>query len=188
MVMLSGKFNIGFATTHPPISRVAQMITKPLIESKLEVCYNTMVNDLNINNPAIGVLGLNPHAGDNGLIGDEEIKIITPAIESARRKLKDMKISGPFSPDAYFASGRYKDFDMTFAMYHDQGFIPFKMIAGHYGTNFTAGLSFIRTSPDHGTAFDIAGKNKASIESLAEAIKWADKIHKTRIKGRLNRK
>lgn len=182
MVMLSDKINIGFATTHPPVKNIAGMITKKLLNGKLEVCYNTLVNDLNVKNPAIGVLGLNPHAGDNGLIGDEEIKIITPAIEGVNKKFAKLKISGPFSPDAYFGSARYKDFNMTLAMYHDQGFIPFKMIAGHYGTNFTAGLSFIRTSPDHGTAFDIAGKNKASEVSLVEAIKWADKIYKNRIK------
>jgi 4-hydroxythreonine-4-phosphate dehydrogenase len=182
MVMLSDKINIGFATTHPPVKNIAGMITKKLLQGKLEVCYNTLANDLNVKNPAIGVLGLNPHAGDNGLIGDEEIKIITPAIEGAKKKFGKLKISGPFSPDAFFGSGRYKDFNMTFAMYHDQGFIPFKMIAGHYGTNFTAGLSFVRTSPDHGTAFDIAGKNQASEVSLVEAIKWADKIHKNRIK------
>jgi len=182
MVMLSDKFNIGFATTHPPIKDIAGLITKKLLAGKMETCYSSLKKDLGYKNPSMGVLGLNPHAGDSGLIGDEETKIITPVIKSAAKKHKDFKVSGPFSPDAYFASGKYKNFDMTFAMYHDQGFIPFKMLAGHYGTNFTAGLSFIRTSPDHGTAFDIAGKNLASEVSLMEAIKWADKIHKNRIR------
>ena len=128
------------------------------------------------------MLGLNPHAGDSGLIGDEEVKVITPTIIAAGKKYKDLKISGAYSPDAYFASGKYRNFDMTLAMYHDQGFIPFKMLAGHEGTNFTAGLSFIRTSPDHGTAFDIAGKGIASEVSMIEAIKWADKLSRNREK------
>lgn len=182
MVMLSNKFNIAFATTHPPIKNVAGLITKDLLAEKLEVCYNTLKNDLGYNHPTLGVLGLNPHAGDSGQIGDEEENIIQPAMKVAVKKHKGFKLGGPFSPDAYFASARYKSFDMTLAMYHDQGFIPFKMLAGHYGTNFTAGLSFIRTSPDHGTAFDIAGKNLASEVSLVEAIKWADKLHKNRTK------
>jgi 4-hydroxythreonine-4-phosphate dehydrogenase len=184
MVMLSDKMNIAFATTHPPLKKAAGLITKKLLNSKFELCYNTLRNDLGINSPAVGVLGLNPHAGDNGEIGDEEQKIIEPAIKTSRKRLKSFNISGAYSPDAYFASGKYNEFDMTFAMYHDQGFIPFKMLAGHYGTNFTAGLSFVRTSPDHGTAFDIAGRNKASEVSLVEAIKWADKIVRNRRKNK----
>lgn len=184
MVMLSDKMNIAFATTHPPLKKAAGLITKKLLNSKFEVCYNTLRNDLGIKSPAVGVLGLNPHAGDNGEIGDEEQKIIEPAIKTSRKRLKSFNISGAYSPDAYFASGKYNEFDMTFAMYHDQGFIPFKMLAGHYGTNFTAGLSFVRTSPDHGTAFDIAGRNKASEVSLVEAINWADKIVRNRRKNK----
>ncbi|MBZ0202976.1 MAG: 4-hydroxythreonine-4-phosphate dehydrogenase PdxA [Ignavibacteria bacterium] len=181
MVMLSDKLNMGFATTHPPISKVAGMITKSLVKRKIGVCVESLKNDLKISKPSIGVLGLNPHAGDSGLIGSEEIKIITPALREIFSKNKNVKLSGPFSPDAYFASKAYNRFDMTFAMYHDQGFIPFKMLAGHLGTNFTAGLKFVRTSPDHGTAFDIAGRGIASEVSLVEAIKWADKIVKNRI-------
>lgn len=184
MVMLSNKLNMAFATTHPPLKKAAGLITKKLLNNKFEVCYKTLRNDLGLNNPKMGVLGLNPHAGDNGQIGDEEQKIIEPAIKSSRSKYKEFNISGAYSPDAYFASHKYNNYDMTFAMYHDQGFIPFKMIAGYYGTNFTAGLSFVRTSPDHGTAFDIAGKNKASEISLVEAIKWADKIVKNRRKNK----
>lgn len=183
MVMLSDKFNISFVTTHPPIKDVAVLITKKLLLKKIEVCYNSLKKDLNIKKPVFGILGLNPHAGDGGVIGNEEIDIIKPALRTASKKLKGVRFSGPFSADGYFASGAYKNFDMTLAMYHDQGFIPFKMIAGHKGTNFTAGLSFVRTSPDHGTAFDIAGKNKASEVSLIEAVKWADKIHKNRLKN-----
>jgi 4-hydroxythreonine-4-phosphate dehydrogenase len=183
MIMLSDKINMGFATTHPPVKKVAGMITKKLLSGKLEVCYNSLKNDLVVKKPSIGVLGLNPHAGDSGQIGDEEIKVITPAIGSIRKKHRDLNIAGPFSPDAYFASEKYKNYDMTFAMYHDQGFIPFKMLAGHYGTNFTAGLNFVRTSPDHGTAFDIAGKNMASETSLMEAVRRSDKIFRNRMRN-----
>jgi 4-hydroxythreonine-4-phosphate dehydrogenase len=180
MIMISDKLNMGFATTHPPVSKVAGMITGSLLKSKLKVCYDSLRNDLGVRKPMIAVLGLNPHAGDGGLIGEEESAIISPAIKSMNMKLNQKSISGPFSPDAYFASNAYRKFNMTFAMYHDQGFIPFKMLAGYKGTNFTAGLKFVRTSPDHGTAFDIAGKKKASEVSLVEAIKWADKIFRNR--------
>lgn len=183
MMMLSDKINMGFATTHPPLKKAAGLITGELLRSRISVCYSSLKKDLCIKKPAIGVLGLNPHAGDSGLIGDEEIKIITPAIKTLKKKYKSAEIAGPFSADAYFASKVYENFDMTFAMYHDQGLIPFKMIAGHLGTNFTAGLGFVRTSPDHGTAFDIAGKNKAAETSLVEAIKWADRIFKNRMKN-----
>lgn len=183
MMMLSDKINIGFATTHPPLRKAAGLITGKLLRCRISVCYDSLKKDLCIKKPSIGVLGLNPHAGDSGLIGDEEIKVITPAIKSLKKKYKSAEIAGPFSPDAYFASKVYENFDMTFAMYHDQGFIPFKMLAGHLGTNFTAGLEFIRTSPDHGTAFDIAGKNKAGESSLMEAIKWADRIFRNRMKN-----
>jgi 4-hydroxythreonine-4-phosphate dehydrogenase len=183
MLMLSDKLNMGFATTHPPLKKVAGLVTKDLLRRKLSVCYNSLRKDLLVKKPLLGVLGLNPHAGDSGLIGDEEISIISPAIRALNSKFGGNRFKGPFSSDAYFALKAYRNYDMTFAMYHDQGFIPFKMLAGHYGTNFTAGLSFVRTSPDHGTAFDIAGKNKASEASLIEAIKWADKIFKNRIKN-----
>lgn len=183
MLMISDKLNMGFATTHPPLKKVAGLVTKDLLRRKLSVCYDSLSKDLLVKKPLVGVLGLNPHAGDSGLIGDEEISIISPAIRSLSSKFGSNQFKGPFSSDAYFALKAYRNYDMTFAMYHDQGFIPFKMLAGHYGTNFTAGLSFVRTSPDHGTAFDIAGKNKASEASLIEAIKWADKIFKNRIKN-----
>lgn len=176
MTMLSEKFNIAFVTTHPPIKKVSSLITRKVLDSKLRICAGVLRNNLGKRNVEIAVLGLNPHAGDGGLIGDEERKVISPAIKSANSRLKGVKVSGPYSPDAFFAAAMYKKFDMTLAMYHDQGFIPFKMLAGHKGTNYTAGLSFVRTSPDHGTAFDIAGKNTASPESLIEAIRRADKL------------
>jgi 4-hydroxythreonine-4-phosphate dehydrogenase len=181
--MLGKKINMGFASTHPPIKLVAGLITPALLKSKIGICIESLKYDLRKNKPSIGVLALNPHAGEGGQIGDEEIKIISPTLRMLRKKYKNVNISEPQSPDAYFASAAYKKYDMTFAMYHDQGFIPFKMIEGHMGVNFTAGLKFIRTSPDHGTAFDIAGKGIASPVSLVEAIKSADRIHKNRIKA-----
>src|SRR4030095_9866080 len=135
MVMLSDKINIGFATTHPPLRNAAGLVTRKLLDSKISICYNSLKKDLGMKKPRTGVLGLNPHAGDSGLIGNEEIKIITPAIKNMKKKFKDAEFSGAFLPDAFFASNTYKNFDMTFAMYHDQGFIPFKMLAGHFGTN-----------------------------------------------------
>jgi 4-hydroxythreonine-4-phosphate dehydrogenase len=179
MTMLSAKFNIAFATTHPPVKKISSLITRGLLKSKLGICVNTLSRELGFQRSEVAVLGLNPHAGDSGLIGDEEIKTILPVMKQMNRE-RSVKFSGPFSADAFFASKGYLNYDMTFAMYHDQGFIPFKMLAGHLGTNYTAGLNFIRTSPDHGTAFDIAGKNKASAISLVEAIRWADKLVRNR--------
>ncbi|MEO8794744.1 MAG: 4-hydroxythreonine-4-phosphate dehydrogenase PdxA, partial [Daejeonella sp.] len=131
-----------------------------------------------VQKPKIAVLGLNPHAGDNGLIGNEEIETISPAIEKARAE--GILALGPYSADGFFASGTYKQFDAVLAMYHDQGLIPFKQISFHNGVNFTAGLPVVRTSPDHGTGYDIAGKNKASENSFREAIFAAVNIVKRR--------
>jgi 4-hydroxythreonine-4-phosphate dehydrogenase len=183
MVMLDKDINMGFASTHPPLKKVAGLISQNLLQSKISICYNALKTDLGVSKPKIGVLSLNPHAGDGGLIGDEEIKIIKPALKSIRRKLKGLFISEPYPADSYFANKSYKNYNMTFALYHDQGFIPFKMIAGLNGVNFTAGLKFVRTSPDHGTAFDIAGKGIAKPASLMEAIKAADRIHKNRTRN-----
>ena len=182
MVMVSNKLVMGFASTHPPLKDAAKLITMDLLESKLNICYQTLKNDLRILKPKIGVLSLNPHAGENGQIGREEIDIIKPSIKKIQRQHRNLTLSGPFPSDSYFANKTFSKFDLTFAMYHDQGFIPFKMIAGLKGINFTAGLQIIRTSPDHGTAFDIAGKNLANEASLVEAIRLADKIFKTRNK------
>ncbi len=182
MVMVSRKINMAFATTHPPVRNIAKLLTKQLLIDKLKITYESLKKDFGIAKPKIGVLSLNPHAGEGGQIGSEEIKIIQPAMQAFIKKHDDVVLEGPFPSDSYFADRKYEKFDMTFAMYHDQGFIPFKMLAGKKGTNFTAGLSFVRTSPDHGTAFDIAGKNIAEEESLVEAIKTADKIFKSRIK------
>lgn len=185
MVMLSDVLNMAFVTTHPPVKNIASLITKKRLASKMQICREVLLNDLALKKPAMAVLGLNPHAGDNGQIGDEEQKVIIPAMKefSAKRRKLLVSLNGPYSPDAFFASKKYRNFEMTLAMYHDQGFIPFKMLAGHKGTNFTAGLNFVRTSPDHGTAFDIAGRGVASEISLVEAIKWADKLCRNRNKN-----
>ena len=180
MMMVSGKVKIALATTHPPIIKVSKLIDRKLLLSKLNICYRSLRHDFGISSPQIGVLGLNPHAGDGGVIGNEEIEIINPVLKIINKRLGKKVFSGTFAADAYFASGLYRNFNLTYAMYHDQGLIPFKMIAGFSGINYTAGLKFVRTSPDHGTAFDIAGKNKANPESFIEAIKWADKIFKNK--------
>ncbi|HSV11146.1 MAG TPA: 4-hydroxythreonine-4-phosphate dehydrogenase PdxA, partial [Hanamia sp.] len=134
---------------------------------KLNLLYQCLRRDFGIDKPKIAVLGLNPHAGDEGLIGNEEEQIIKPAIKEAKQ---NVLVFGPFSADAFFARQSYVKFDAVLAMYHDQGLIPFKTIAVDEGVNFTAGLSFVRTSPDHGTAFDIAGKNQADITSFTTAV------------------
>jgi 4-hydroxythreonine-4-phosphate dehydrogenase len=149
------------------VKDVANSITKEIILSKLHVLHQSLRKDFGIDKPKIAVLGLNPHAGDEGLIGDEEEKIIAPAIKEAKAK---MLVYGPFSADAFFARASYTKFDAVLAMYHDQGLIPFKTIAVGDGVNYTAGLNFVRTSPDHGTAFDIAGKNIADCTSFTTAV------------------
>ena len=182
MIMVDKRLLMGFASTHPPLRNVAKLLTKQLLIDKLNVCYNSLKRDFGVSKPKIGVLSLNPHAGESGQIGNEEIKTITPAVSAFAKKYRDAAVTGPFPSDSYFGNRTYDNFDLTFALYHDQGFIPFKMIAGKRGVNFTAGLGFVRTSPDHGTAFDIAGKNKASDESLVSAVITADRIFKNRRK------
>ncbi|MBE9585498.1 4-hydroxythreonine-4-phosphate dehydrogenase PdxA [Mucilaginibacter sp. JRF] len=168
MFLVSDNIRVGVVTGHIPISQVSASITAEKILGKLKLMEASLRNDFWIRKPKIAVLGLNPHASDNGLIGDEEQKVIIPAIEEARNN--GILAFGPYSADGFFASGAYKQFDAVLAMYHDQGLIPFKQIAFEDGVNFTAGLSFVRTSPDHGTAYDIAGKNQASERSFREAL------------------
>ena len=182
MIMVHDKIRIGFASTHPPLKNVSRILSKNLLVDKISICYDSIKCDFGINKPRIAVLSLNPHAGEGGQIGDEEIKVIKPAIISLKKKLKASILDGPFPSDSYFANKTYNKYNLTFAMYHDQGMIPFKMVAGAYGVNYTAGLSFVRSSPDHGTAFDIAGKNLASEVSLIAAIKAADRVFKNRLK------
>jgi 4-hydroxythreonine-4-phosphate dehydrogenase len=165
-------------TGHIPVGEVAQSITKDGIVSKLQLMSHSLKTDFWIQKPRIAVLGLNPHAGDNGLIGKEELETIIPAIEEAKEK--GIFAFGPYPADGFFANGAHAKFDAVLAMYHDQGLIPFKAIAFHTGVNFTAGLPVVRTSPDHGTGYDIAGKNEASESSFVEALFMAVNIVKRR--------
>lgn len=167
MLMVAGNFRVGLVTEHVPLREAAQYITRERILSKLNVLNQSLIKDFGIDKPKIAVLGLNPHAGDEGLIGKEEDEIIKPAIKDAKRS---MLVMGPYSADAFFARHQYNRFDAVLAMYHDQGLIPFKSLALGEGVNYTAGLPGVRTSPDHGTAFDIAGKNKADHASFLTAI------------------
>lgn len=167
MLMVAENFRVGLVTEHVPLREAAQYITREKILSKLYILNQSLIKDFGIEKPKIAVLGLNPHAGDEGLIGKEEDEIIKPAIKEAKHK---MLVMGPYSADAFFARRHYTKFDAVLAMYHDQGLIPFKSLALGDGVNYTAGLPGIRTSPDHGTAFDIAGKNKADHSSFLAAI------------------
>jgi 4-hydroxythreonine-4-phosphate dehydrogenase len=167
MLMSSENFRVGLVTEHVPVSEIAKNITRETIISKLNIMKESLIRDFGIDKPRIAVLGLNPHAGDDGLIGREEEDIIKPAIKDAKH---NMLVYGPYSADAFFARNQQQKFDGVLAMYHDQGLIPFKSLAFGEGINYTAGLPVIRTSPDHGTAFDIAGKNKADTGSFLAAV------------------
>ncbi len=181
MFLVSDTLRVGVVTGHIPVANVPQSITTEKILAKLKLMNTSLRDDFWIRKPKIAVLGLNPHASDNGLIGNEERTTIIPAIEEAR--VNDILAFGPYAADGFFANGTYLQFDAVLAMYHDQGLIPFKQIAFESGVNFTAGLKFVRTSPDHGTAYDIAGKNLASEISFREAIFTALHIAKHRIEG-----
>lgn len=178
MMMCAENMRVALVTEHLPIKDVANNITISGILSKLHIMHTSLQKDFGINKPRIAVLGLNPHSGDEGLVGDEEDTIIKPAIKEAKRK--NLLAFGPFSADAFFARGHYTQFDAVLAMYHDQGLIPFKSLAIGEGINYTAGLSVVRTSPDHGVAFDIAGKGIASHESFLEAVYRCAEIIKNR--------
>lgn len=168
MLLVAENMRVGLVTEHLPVKDVAAALTKEKIVSKIMLMHDALRKDFGIDKPRIAVLALNPHAGDEGLIGREEKEIIAPAIKEVRNK--NILAIGPFSPDAFFARGQYEHFDGVLAMYHDQGLIPFKSLAHGEGVNYTAGLPVIRTSPDHGTAFDIAGQNKADHASFLAAI------------------
>ncbi|MFA6246531.1 MAG: 4-hydroxythreonine-4-phosphate dehydrogenase PdxA [Mucilaginibacter sp.] len=178
MFLVSDTLRVGVVTGHIPVSKIAESITTDKIIQKLKLMNASLQDDFWIRKPKIAVLGLNPHASDNGLIGSEEKDTIIPAIEEARNN--DVLAFGPYAADGFFANGTYLQFDAVLAMYHDQGLIPFKQIAFESGVNYTAGLSFVRTSPDHGTAYDIAGKNMASEVSFREALFTALHIIKHR--------
>lgn len=168
MFLVSPDLKIGVVTGHVPVAQVASKISSEKILSKLKLMHGSLKKDFQIRKPKIAVLGLNPHAGDNGLLGKEEIEIISPAI--AKAKTEGIFAHGPYSADGFFGNGMYKNFDGVLGMYHDQGLIPFKTLSFGSGVNFTAGLPIIRTSPDHGTAYEIAGQNKADESSFRNAI------------------
>lgn len=179
MTFISKKMKCALITIHEPIKSVSKLLNRKKILSVITTVKKSLINDFNISQPKIAVLALNPHAGENGRIGEEEIKNIIPAINL----LGDKNITGPYVPDAFFANHLYKNYDMIIGMYHDQVLIPFKMLNFNSGVNYTAGLNFIRTSPDHGTAFDIAGLNIADPSSLIEAFKVAETVIKNRRKN-----
>jgi 4-hydroxythreonine-4-phosphate dehydrogenase len=178
MFMVSDALKIGLVTEHIPIKDVASAITREKIEAKLAIMERSLKKDFGISKPRIAVLGLNPHAGDGGLIGQEDETVIKPAVNDSRNKGR--LTYGPFPSDGFFASGAHAKYDAILAMYHDQGLLPFKTIAFEEGINFTAGLSVVRTSPDHGTAYSLAGKNQANEQSMRMAIYRAADIFKSR--------
>jgi 4-hydroxythreonine-4-phosphate dehydrogenase len=179
MFMVADNMRVGLVTEHVPVKDIDKYITRENILSKLTLMNNSLKKDFGIDKPKIAVLGLNPHAGDEGLIGKEDEEIVRPAIKDAKQK--DIFCFGPYPSDAFFARGYHEKFDGVLAMYHDQGLIPFKSLAIGEGVNYTAGMEGIRTSPDHGVAFDIAGKNKADEASFRAAIfKCVDIINSRR--------
>jgi 4-hydroxythreonine-4-phosphate dehydrogenase len=179
MFMVSDLLKVGLVSEHLGIKNVPSMITYERILSKLKLMNTSLIEDFNIGRPSIAVLALNPHAGDNGLIGTEENEILIPAIKAAR----DLNIMalGPFPADGFFGSGNYTKFSAVLAMYHDQGLIPFKALTLGEGINYTAGLPIVRTSPAHGTAYEIAGKGQASSDSFRKALYWACDIYRNKL-------
>lgn len=178
MLMVQDNLRVGLFTDHIPVNEVAKHLTEKLIIQKIETIKHSLVQDFGINKPKIAVLSLNPHAGDNGVIGKEDDEILKPAI----RKLfeKGTLVFGPFPADGFFGSNQYEKYDAVIATYHDQGLIPFKTLSFGKGVNYTAGLNKIRTSPDHGTAYEIAGKGIADYNSFKEAVYLAIDIYNSR--------
>ena len=178
MILMTDTLRVALVTGHIPVSQVPSQITVENIVTKLQVFNQSLKQDFTIIKPRIAVLALNPHAGDNGVIGNEEAEIIKPAMEEAER-LGVMSF-GPFPADGFFGSKMYEDFDGVLAMYHDQGLAPFKALAMEEGVNYTAGLPFVRTSPAHGTAYNIAGQNLASESSFRQAVYTALDVYRSR--------
>lgn len=174
MTFLSRKLKCALATIHIPLKEVSNSLNFNQLNELLTTIKCSLENDFGILSPTIGLLGLNPHAGENGKIGNEEVNILNPIVDSLSY------VKGPFVPDAYFGNKLFRNFDLTLGLYHDQVLIPFKYIAFDSGVNFTAGLPIVRTSPDHGTAYDIAGKNIANANSIIESFNWAKLIIKNR--------
>lgn len=178
MILCNDTIRVALVTIHEPISNVAQMVTRENILQKIEAFDLSLTRDFGIGHPRIAVLALNPHCGEEGLIGSEEQNEIAPAIEEARQK--KFNVFGPYAADGFWGSATFRSFDGVLAMYHDQGLAPFKTIAMDGGVNFTAGLNGVRTSPDHGTGYDIAGTGKASAESMRQAIYTAIDVVRNR--------
>lgn len=178
MLMVSDNLRVGLLTDHIPLNEVASHLTEELIFKKIETVKQCLIQDFSINKPKIAVLGLNPHCGDGGVIGTEDEVILKPALKKLFEK--GTLVFGPFAADGFFGSNQYEKYDAIIATYHDQGLIPFKTLSFGNGVNYTAGLNKIRTSPDHGTAYDIAGKNKADYNSFKEAVYLAIDIYNSR--------
>jgi len=178
MLMLSGKLRVGLLTDHVALKDVVSKLSEELIETKINTIHKTLVEDFGIIKPKIAVLGINPHTGDSGVIGSEDDTLLRPTLEKIRKNGR--LVFGPYAADSFFGSENYNNFDAIIASYHGQGLIPFKTLSFGKGVNFTAGLNRVRTSPDHGTAFDIAGKNQADFVSFREAVYSAISIFKTR--------
>jgi len=178
MLMVAENLKVGFVTNHSAINETGKLLNTELVLGKIKILHNSLLKDFMCTNPKIAVLAFNPHAGDKGLFGKEEMEIVEPAIKQAFDQ--NINAFGPFPADGFFASGQYKQYDAILAMYHDQGMIPFKLLANEGGVNFTAGLPIVRTSPAHGTGYDIAGKNIASPDAMRNAIYWTIDILKNR--------
>jgi len=181
MILVTDTMRVGLVTIHTALKNVSSQLSKEKIVEKVSMIDQSLKRDFRLKSPTLAVLALNPHCGENGLIGTEENEIIIPAIAEARAA--GISVEGPFPADAFFGNHSYKKFDAIVAMYHDQGLIPLKMNSFGTGVNFSGGLKIIRTSPDHGTAYDIAGKNKANLSSMLEAINLALTISKNRRKN-----
>ena len=179
MLMVQDNLRVGLLTDHIPLTEVASHLTEELIMKKIETVRKSLIQDFSINNPKIAVLGLNPHCGDGGVIGKEDDAVLKPALKKIFEK--GTLVFGPFPADGFFGSGQYEKYDAIIATYHDQGLIPFKTLSFGNGVNYTAGLNKVRTSPDHGTAYDIAGKGIADNNSFKEAVYLALDIYRSRI-------
>lgn len=182
MILLDDDLRVAMVSGHNALDQVTENITEERILEALEKLRDSLIFDFNIESPKIAVLGLNPHLGDQGEMGSEDQEIIAPAIDKARNEM-NISAFGPFPPDGFFGAGNEKDFDAVLGMYHDQVLIPFKQKSFEDGVNFTAGLPIVRTSPDHGTAFDIAGENKASLSSFVNALYLINRIHRNRLEN-----
>ena len=178
MLMVSGGLRVGLLTDHVPVKEVSTKIDKTLIENKVQTVIKTLKQDFQVQKPKVALLAINPHAGDNGVIGNEDSNLLAPVIESLKQE--GNLVFGPYPADSFFGSDHYKKFDAIIASYHDQGLIPFKTLSFGQGVNFTAGLDKIRTSPDHGTAYEIAGKGEANESSFKEAVFLAIKLYQNR--------